>query len=165
MPAGVLPRATSAAILNASAASRAVHRCAASALSSADTSAIITCGQNARMTATMSISTESRGHALAINVSLLEGSRFAAQEFVRGKDAVTLPRDILARDDAGCRAAFRKSPMERATLRGLKRNAAVVIGDVGSADDIDVLTRSIGADEPFAHEHAMWALERPVAPE
>lgn len=27
--------------------------------------------------------------------------------------------------------AFRKSPIERARLRGIKRNAAVVLGDVG----------------------------------
>ena len=30
--------------------------------------------------------------------------------------------------------------MKRAKLRGLKRNAAVVLGDVGTADDADMLT-------------------------
>jgi epoxyqueuosine reductase QueG len=33
--------------------------------------------------------------------------------------------------DEEFRAAFKGSPMKRAKLRGLKRNAAVVLGDVG----------------------------------
>jgi hypothetical protein len=37
--------------------------------------------------------------------------------------------------------AFKGSPMKRAKLRGLKRNATVVLGNVGDADDVDVLTR------------------------
>ena len=40
---------------------------------------------------------------------------------------MTLARDILALDDEGFRAAFRNSPMKRAKLTGLKRNAAVVL--------------------------------------
>jgi epoxyqueuosine reductase len=32
-------------------------------------------------------------------------------------------------------AAFKRSPMKRAKLRGLKRNAARVLGDVGAAED------------------------------
>ena len=34
--------------------------------------------------------------------------------------------------------AFKGSPMKRAKLRGLKRNAAVVLGNVGTADDVDI---------------------------
>jgi hypothetical protein len=33
--------------------------------------------------------------------------------------------------------------MKRAKLRGLKRNAAVVLGNVGTAEDVDVLTRAL----------------------
>ncbi len=58
---------------------------------------------------------------------LAEGSPFAAREFVAEKDAVTLARDILALDQEAFSAAFRKSPMKRAKLRGLQRNAAVVL--------------------------------------
>jgi epoxyqueuosine reductase QueG len=57
-------------------------------------------------------------------------------------------------------AAFKGSPMKRAKLRGLKRNAAVVLGNVGTADDVDVLTRALDDDEPLVREHAMWALAR-----
>ena len=62
--------------------------------------------------------------------ALPESSPFAARAFVAGKDAVTLARDILALDQEQFSAAFRKSPMKRAKLRGLQRNAAVVLENV-----------------------------------
>jgi epoxyqueuosine reductase len=37
-------------------------------------------------------------------------------------------------------AAFRGSPLKRAKLRGLKRNAAVVLGNVGTTDDVEAPT-------------------------
>jgi len=92
--------------------------------------------------------------------ALTEGSPFAAREFVAGKDEVTLARDILALDQEAFSAAFRKSPMKRAKLRGLQRNAAVVLGNVGTTDDVDVLTRAQQDDEPLVLEHARWALAR-----
>ena len=58
--------------------------------------------------------------------------------------------------------------MKRAKLRGLKRNAAVVLGNPSSgsgqaalAEDIAVLER-VCAEEPDAkvREHAEWALAR-----
>ena len=51
---------------------------------------------------------------------------FAPREIVAGREARTLARDILAMDDEAFRTAFRKSPMKRAKLRGLQRNAALV---------------------------------------
>ena len=57
----------------------------------------------------------------------------------------------MAREEFG--AAFAGSPMKRVKLRGLKRNAAVVLSDVGGADDVDVLTRALDS-EPPALEHA-----------
>jgi epoxyqueuosine reductase len=57
-------------------------------------------------------------------------------------------------------ATYKGSPMKRAKLRGLKRNAAVVLGNVGTADDVAVLTRALDDAEPLVREHAAWALER-----
>ena len=54
-------------------------------------------------------------------------SPFAARQFIAGKDAVTLATDILALDQEQFSAAFRKSPMKRAKLCGLRRNAAVAL--------------------------------------
>ncbi|HET7550637.1 MAG TPA: hypothetical protein VFK04_05060 [Gemmatimonadaceae bacterium] len=50
---------------------------------------------------------------------------------IAGKDARTLAHEILAMSQEDFAAAFRRSPMKRAKLRGLKRNAAVVLGNVG----------------------------------
>jgi len=50
--------------------------------------------------------------------------------------------------------------MKHATLRGLKRSAVVVLGDVGTAEDVDVLPRALGDPEPPVREHAAWALAR-----
>ncbi|MCU0626324.1 MAG: tRNA epoxyqueuosine(34) reductase QueG [Gemmatimonadaceae bacterium] len=60
---------------------------------------------------------------------LRDGSPFAPREFIAGKDAATLARDLLALDEEGFRAAFGKSPMKRAKLAGLQRNAQVVLAN------------------------------------
>jgi epoxyqueuosine reductase len=64
------------------------------------------------------------------SVPLADGSPFAAREFIAGKDAVTLATDILTLDQEQFSAAFRKSPMKRAKLAGLRRNARVVLNNV-----------------------------------
>jgi len=85
---------------------------------------------------------------------------FAPRAAIADKDSRTLARDILAMDEEQFRAAFRGSPMKRAKLRGLKRNAAVVLGNVGTAEDLPALSAAIGNGEPLVREHATWALER-----
>ncbi|MBC7564300.1 MAG: hypothetical protein H7305_15435 [Gemmatimonadaceae bacterium] len=62
--------------------------------------------------------------------ALAEASPFRAREFIAGKNAVTLATDLLALDQAALSAAFRRSPMKRAKLAGLKRNAAAVFENV-----------------------------------
>lgn len=57
-------------------------------------------------------------------------------------------------------AAFKGSPMKRAKRRGLARNAAVVLGNVGTVDDVPVLIAALSHDEPLARSHAAWALGR-----
>ena len=57
-------------------------------------------------------------------------------------------------------AAFKGAPTKRAELRALKRNAAVVLGNVGTAEDADVLTRALADPEPLVRAHAAWALAR-----
>ncbi len=78
---------------------------------------------------------------------LAEDSPFRAREFVAGKDAVTLARDILALDQAGFSAAFLNSPMKRAKLLGLQRNSVVVLGIVFTLPDTELPTRSTDNDE------------------
>jgi epoxyqueuosine reductase len=83
---------------------------------------------------------------------------FAPRAVLGGKNARALARELLGMTRAEYSAAFKGSPMKRAKLRGLKRNAAVVLGDVGMADDVDVLTRALDDPEPLVREHAAWAL-------
>jgi epoxyqueuosine reductase len=88
---------------------------------------------------------------------------FAPRDAIGGRDACTLAREILAMDDQAYRAAFKGSPLKRPKLRGLKRNAAVVLGNVGTADDAARLERATGDPEPLVREHAEWALRRLAA--
>jgi epoxyqueuosine reductase len=60
-------------------------------------------------------------------------SPFRAREFVAGKDALTLSREILALDQEAFSAAFRMSPMKRAKLAGLRRNATVVLDNASNS--------------------------------
>jgi epoxyqueuosine reductase len=57
---------------------------------------------------------------------------FAPRAAVAGKDARTLAEEWLAMDDATYRETFRGSAMKRAKLEGLKRNAAVVLGNAAA---------------------------------
>jgi epoxyqueuosine reductase QueG len=90
----------------------------------------------------------------------LKEPAFAPREFLASKDARQLARDLLGMSQEEFSRAYKGSPMKRAKLRGLKRNAAVVLGNVGTAEDVDVLTRALDDAEPLVREHAAWALER-----
>ena len=63
--------------------------------------------------------------------TLADDSPFLAREFIAEKDAATLAADILALDQEAFSAAFRKSPMKRAKLAGVQRNAAVALANSG----------------------------------
>lgn len=90
----------------------------------------------------------------------LQTLEFAPREFLAGKNVRTLARDLLGMTQEEFSRAFKDSPMKRAKLRGLKRNAAVALGNIGHPEDVDVLTRALDDSEPLVREHARWALDR-----
>ena len=92
--------------------------------------------------------------------ALPEASPFAAREFLGAKDSRTLARELLAMPQEEFSAAFTGSPMKRAKLRGLQRNAAVVLGNVGTTDDAAVLRHALDNSELLVREHLAWALQR-----
>ena len=94
------------------------------------------------------------------SVGLTADSGFVPREALGAKDARTLARELLAMTPGEFSAAFKGSPMKRAKLRGLKRNAAVVLGNVGTADDRPALTRALDDPEEIVREHAGWARSR-----
>ena len=75
-------------------------------------------------------------------------------------DTRAVARRILSMDDEAFRKDFKGSPMKRAKRRGLARNAATVLGNVGTGDDISILVAALEDPEPLVAEHAAWALER-----
>jgi epoxyqueuosine reductase len=87
---------------------------------------------------------------------------FAPREVLAGADAGTLARELLAMSPDEFSVTFKGSAMKRAKLRGLKRNAAVALGNVGTADDRAVLEQAIDDPDPLVSEHAAWALHRLV---
>lgn len=53
------------------------------------------------------------------------------------------------------------TPVPRTKRRGLARNAAIALGNVGSDADVPVLVRAMEShDEPLVRGHAAWALGR-----
>ena len=91
---------------------------------------------------------------------LPDESPYRARAALGMKDPRTLARELLVMNEGEFRESFPGSPMKRAKLRGLKRNAAVVLGNVGEAEDATALEEAIGDPEPLVSEHAGWALER-----
>jgi epoxyqueuosine reductase len=90
----------------------------------------------------------------------LKEPAFAPREVLAGRDTRQLARGLLAMTPEEFSAAFKDSPMKRAKLRGLKRNAAVVLGNIGHAEDAGVLTRALDDTEVLVREHIEWALQR-----
>jgi epoxyqueuosine reductase len=90
----------------------------------------------------------------------LREDSFKARESLGSRDARTLAIDILRLDDESFRLAFRGSPMKRAKLRGLKRNAAVALGNTGTGADIATLAAVADDKDPMVAEHARWAMAR-----
>jgi epoxyqueuosine reductase len=75
-------------------------------------------------------------------------------------DARALAREFLTMSQKEFSARFKGSAMKRAKRRGLARNAAVVLGNVGTRDDVLLLQAALAHDEPVVREHAAWALVR-----
>jgi epoxyqueuosine reductase len=90
---------------------------------------------------------------------------YAARDALTGRDARTLARELLAMNDEQFRVRFKGSPMKRAKLRGLKRNAAVVLGNSSNPDDVPALVAALQDPEPLVRAHVAWALAKIGSPE
>jgi epoxyqueuosine reductase len=68
---------------------------------------------------------------------------------------------LLTMTEQEFRETYRGTPVLRAKRRGLARNAAVALGNVGSDVDVPALTTALEThDEPLVRGHAAWALGR-----
>lgn len=58
------------------------------------------------------------------------------------------------------------TPVPRTKRRGLARNAAVALGNIGTGDDVPALITALTShDEPIVRGHAAWALHRIGGPQ
>ncbi|WP_409965380.1 hypothetical protein [Gemmatimonas sp.] len=71
-----------------------------------------------------------------------------------------LAREILMMGPSEYAAASKGSAIKRATLWMLQRNACVVLGNIGTAEDLPVLEAMREHEHAIVREHAAWALAR-----
>jgi len=71
-----------------------------------------------------------------------------------------LAREILMMTPLDYAAAFRGSAIKRAKLWMLQRNACVVLGNIGTEEDLAVLEAMLAHEEAVVREHAAWAVAR-----
>jgi len=55
---------------------------------------------------------------------------------------------------------FARSPILRVKRRGLLRNVCVVLGNIGTAEDLTALEKAAQHEEPLVREHAAWAIDQ-----
>ena len=67
---------------------------------------------------------------------------------------------LLALDREGFVERFQVSAMKRPKLEGLRRNAAVAMGNRGDLSYVPALAQALGDDAPVVRSHAAWALGR-----
>jgi epoxyqueuosine reductase len=67
---------------------------------------------------------------------------------------------LLSITDEDFRRRFRGSPLLRAKRRGLSRNVAVALGNIGSTQAVDALITALDDPEPLVRGHVAWALGR-----
>ena len=90
----------------------------------------------------------------------LNESALHARESIDGRTARELATELLTMTDETYRESFTRSPMKRAKRRGLSRNAAVVLGNVGDERDIPTLLSARAAADPQIRDHIDWAVAR-----
>ena len=67
---------------------------------------------------------------------------------------------LLELDQPAFSERFRRSPIKRAKLAGLQRNACVALGNIGDAVAIPSLSGALRSDSSLVRQHAAWALGR-----
>jgi epoxyqueuosine reductase len=85
------------------------------------------------------------------------------------REAAFQPRDgfhapelipLLSLTEEAFRRQFKGSAIKRPKRRGLLRNVAVALGNLGSVDAVPALIRALSDPDPLVRGHAAWALGR-----
>jgi epoxyqueuosine reductase len=87
-------------------------------------------------------------------------ARFLARDEAAGRDRL---HELLEISAAEFKRRFARSPILRVKRRGLLRNVCVVLGNIGTAEDLPALRQAEQHEEPLVREHAAWAVRRIIA--
>lgn len=68
--------------------------------------------------------------------------------------------ELLEMTEEDFRTRFKRSPVKRAKWAGLRRNAAIALGNTRDASAVPALIRAIACESPLVRGHAAWALGR-----
>ncbi|MDR7414948.1 MAG: tRNA epoxyqueuosine(34) reductase QueG [Armatimonadota bacterium] len=92
------------------------------------------------------------------NVLVKKGlhAEFAPRRDVAYPDLV----ELLHLDEETYRERFRNSALKRAKRQGLRRNAAVALGNLQDPRAIPALAKALADEDPIIRGHAAWALGR-----
>ncbi|QEF99379.1 Epoxyqueuosine reductase [Stieleria maiorica] len=67
---------------------------------------------------------------------------------------------FFAMDEETFRATYRKSPLWRTRLRGIRRNAAIVLGNQGAPSALPALQRGAADEDEMVAEACRWAIKK-----
>ena len=84
------------------------------------------------------------------------GDALRRRDDLRGLDAA----EILGLDETAFRARYSGTPLMRAKWEGMRRNAAIVLGNRRDPAAIPALERALDDPDPVLRSHAAWALTR-----
>ena len=92
-------------------------------------------------------------------VNTVRGETVGDDAFAPNPDWTSLdPIEVLALDEESFRARFQGNPIRRATREGLRRNACVVLGNLGDTGAIPALVIALQDASALVRGHAAWAL-------
>ncbi len=74
--------------------------------------------------------------------------------------AAPLLEDLLAFDKDAFKARYKGTPLFRAGINRLRRNACIAMGNSGIRDFIPALHKALSDNDHAVREHAAWAIER-----
>jgi epoxyqueuosine reductase len=68
--------------------------------------------------------------------------------------------ELLEMSEDEFKIRFRHSPVKRAKSAGMRRNAAVALGNAGDTEAVPALVRALASEPALVRGHAAWALGR-----
>ncbi|HWQ68677.1 MAG TPA: tRNA epoxyqueuosine(34) reductase QueG [Patescibacteria group bacterium] len=91
-----------------------------------------------------------------VNIGVSAEPTFQPREGLHAPELIPL----LALNDEQFRSRFKGSPIKRSKRRGVLRNVAVALGNLGSKESAPALATLLSDPEPLVRGHAAWALGR-----